>query len=60
MTIDTSTTTLDRTEEATTALADRVFASLLGALDVLTIIHPNLILLIRLVVFSELPVYSPT
>jgi 2-polyprenyl-3-methyl-5-hydroxy-6-metoxy-1,4-benzoquinol methylase len=37
MTIDTSTTTLDRTEEATTALADRVFASLLGALDVLTI-----------------------
>ena len=36
MTIDTALTD-DRTEEATGALADRVFASLLGALDVLTI-----------------------
>jgi 2-polyprenyl-3-methyl-5-hydroxy-6-metoxy-1,4-benzoquinol methylase len=36
MTIDTA-QTLSRTEEATGALADRVFASLLGALDVLTI-----------------------
>ena len=36
MTIDTSTTT-DRTEEATNALADRVFASVLGTLDILTI-----------------------
>jgi 2-polyprenyl-3-methyl-5-hydroxy-6-metoxy-1,4-benzoquinol methylase len=36
MTTDTA-PNLDRTEEATGALADRVFASLLGALDVLTI-----------------------
>ena len=36
MTIDTA-PTLDRTEEAIGAVADRVFASLLGALDVLTI-----------------------
>ena len=36
MTIDTS-TTIDRTEEATGAIADRVFASVLGALDILTI-----------------------
>ena len=36
MTIDTA-RTQDRTEEATGALADRVFASLLGTLDVLTI-----------------------
>ena len=36
MTIDTA-RTHDRTEEATDALADRVFASLLGTLDVLTI-----------------------
>ena len=36
MTIDTA-PTIDRTEEATGALADRVFASVLGALDILTI-----------------------